>query len=738
MKDSGVPLPEATTAPKPASPWPGEWLAEVFGNDGIAALKTHGYMILQGQPGTYRLQVVAWKSLEALARNTKNVQQFSEAFQRLKAGQTLAPAGPLPFLALEDLPAESLMTAPLHALLEALESYHHEWTALCGPQNESATAPALPPFPRPDLFDTSWGKAFAARSHADIIADPAPLAQVYFDELLAGVWTEPRAAAHFTDYLKAHDHIDVSSRLAADFRSGAASPQLRADLTRYLVDQRRFHALARIRRQVSELGKKTTLARDLRNLEMIATVLRSRPGLVTELEGVVQAAPPAAAAPELSSTGLHLEKPVALHQHELGDTITLSGAYWVDGLPVKQMVSVEETTYRETPGGLRDVASLTVKRGNGGPYSFSRRVRLEDSIPFTFHSVISAPSGSTIADNIAVPVAKDFELALLKLAAADGLALSCAFPEAVESYSRLEESLAEAADAKTQYRDLLATLRKNRMKATLDATKLAELEAAIKESAADAAPETCRYEFKRTEEAMSLARSLPAGCDHALAGLRRQHALLERRAADQKAFSADVRQAAAHRRACDFALAGEDLARGLAILEADPEARCGKTSKTAGLAETDLQAVCADELWDTTFDEDLRAAQAEKAPAQRLAKLNPLIARIGSLNNPSCFSIPRDQAEKLAKAAGTDLALPDTVAAKLPTDEGLSKTVDEVAAQRRKLVVQATTLQTKQAAEQSPTGKGPSLEGAAAPNSSQAAPKRKGKTKTPAATEASQ
>jgi hypothetical protein len=717
--------------PKPNSPWPGQWLAEAFGAEGLAALKAHGTIILQGQPGSYRLQVVVWKSLEALARSTKNVQQFSEAFQRLKAGEALDPAGPLPFLALGDLPAESLMSAPLHALLEAMESYHHEWTALSGPQDEAAAAPPLPVPAGPDLFDTSWGKAFAARSRADVIADPAPLAEAYFDEFLAGVRAEPQAAAHFIGSQKGRSHADVSSRLAADARAGTASPQLRADLTRYLLDQRRVHALSRIRRQVSDLEKKTTLARDLRDLETVSAVLRSRPGLVSDLEGVVQSAPAAAAAPELTSAGLHLEKPVALNQHELGDAVTLSGAYWVDGLADKQTADVEETTYRETPTGLRDVEDRLVKRGNGGPYTFTRRLQLEDSIPFSFHSVVSASSGNAIADSITVPVAKDFELALLKLAAADSHALSCAFPDAVASYSKLEESLAEAAGAKAQYRDLLAALRKRRDEAAGHAAQLSRLEAAVKDSAGDVSPETCRYDLRRTEAAMSLARSLPAGCDRALAGLRRQRALISRRAADQQAFVAHVRRATAHRRACDFALAAEDLARGLAILQADPQARCGKISETAGRAEAELSAVRADELWSAAFADELRAARAERAAAPRLAKLYPLIARIGSLDDPSCFSAPREQAEKLCTTAGDELVLPDALAAGLPADQGLSKTVDEVAAQRRKLVAQAASLQSMQAAEQSPTGKP-----APAPNAT--SPKPRTASKTPAATEAPQ
>ncbi|MDD5627497.1 MAG: hypothetical protein PHU21_00415 [Elusimicrobia bacterium] len=710
--------PEASApAPKALSPWPGEWLGEAFGPEGLAALRAHGAVIMQGKPGTYRLQVVVWKSLEALQRRTKDVTEFAEALPKLKASQALAPAGPLPFLALGDLPPESLMTAPLRALLEALDAYHREWTALAlsSPQEGPAEPPAAPA-----LFDTPWGKAFAARTRADIAPEAGPLAPAYFDQVLAGVRAEPRAAAHLAAHMRDRYRVDVSSRLADDARAGALSEELRASLTRYLADQRRFHALVRIRRQVSELERKTTLLRDLRDLRTVALRLRASPGLVSELEAVVQAAPPAAAAPELTWAKLHLEKPSALNQNELGDVVTLSGAYWVDGLPAKQTVPVEETTYRETPGGLRDVESRTVKRGNGGPYPVTRRIRLEDSEPFTFHSVVSAPSGNSISDSIPVPVAKDFELALLKLAAADRQALSCAFPEAQDAYAKLE-SLVETAGAKTQYRDLLAAVRRRREQAGRDAAALARLMIEVMKAAADAAPEACSYRVERTQAAMALARGLPAGCDRVLAGLRRQRALISRHAADQQAFAALTRQAAARRRSCAFASAADDLARGLAILDADPDARCGKTAEAAVQAEADLPAVRADELWGEVFAQDLRAAREEKSPPVRLAILRPLIARIGSLDSAACFSAQRQEAERLAQAAGEQLVLADAVAAALPADAGLAKAVDEVAAQRRKLEAQAQALETKQAAEQSPTGRAASWQGPQAPQAPAAA-----------------
>ena len=691
---------------RPESPWPGQWLADVCGPSGLAALQARGHILLQGKPGAYRLQKIFWKPLETLARNTKNIQQFGEAWSRIQAGEALAPAGPLPFLALAQPPADGLLTPPLHALLEAMAAYHSEWTALSGPQDEAA-APAMPAVPGPNLFDTAWGQAFAARTHADVVADSAPVVDAYFDSFLAGVQPWPQAVAHFTGCLRDRYQIDVSSRLAADARSGSASPELRGLLRRYLIEQRRFHALASIRRQTGALERKTALARDLQDLETAAAVFRGRPGLIAELEGVVQAAPPAAAAPELTSAGLHLAKPLKLGQHELGDTITLSGAYWIDGLPASETVTVEETTYRETPEGPRDVQSRTVRRADGGPYTFSRRLVLTDSAPFTFHSVISAPSGNTLDDSLSVVVTKDFELALLQLAAADDQRLSCAFPDAVAAYDKLAASLADAASEKPQYRDLLAAVRRRREETARAAEKLARLTAAIPETRADTSPEQCRYDLRRTQAALDLAQSLPAGCDPRFADLRRQRALISRRAADQQSFAAHRNLAAARRRSCNFGLAAEELARGLAILRADPAARCGETAAAARQAEADLPTARAGELWRTAFDENLRLAQTEAAPAKRLAVLEPLIARIGSLDNPACFAPQRAQAEKLAQAAGAALTLPDALAARLPEDAGLSTAVAEVTAQRRQLVAEAAALQTKQAAEQSPTGKGP-------------------------------
>lgn len=692
---------------------PGQWLLDAFGPAGLQALQARGYVIVQGQAPALRLQQVQWKSLEAISRNTKAVQEFSEAWAKLQKGQALGPAGPLPFLALGDLPETGLMTPPLHALLEAMAAYHEAMAALAGPKDAAAAVPTTPATAL-NLFDTAWGKAFARRTHADIIYEPRPMIKPLFDSLLAGVQNQPGAASHFTSYIQDRYQVDISSRLASDAGSGLASEELRLWLGRYLTDQRRLHAVARIRRQAADLEKRTSLTRDLASLAAVASVFRSQPGLLSELEGAVQAAagaaPPAfsGAQPvcELTSAGLHLQKPAHLGQHELGDAVVVSGAYWVDGLAEGRTLAIEETTFREKPEGLRDVQTHTVKRGNGGPYPFARRMVLEDSSPFTFRSLISGPSGNTLNDSVAVPVAKDFELALLQLGAADNQALSCSFQEAAAAYANIETSVTEAAREKPQYQGILETARKRRIEAANDAAQLAQIEEAITGTMPDSSPEQCRYDLKRTEAALALAKSLPAGCDSYLADLHKQRQIIARRAADQQAFAAISTLAASHRRACNFGLAAEAWSRALAILDADPAARCGPTAQAAVQAEADLLAVRADELWRAAAAEAIHLAEAEALPAERLRILNGLIARIGTLSNPSCLAPERDLAERLARSAGEALVLPDALAAKLSTDEGISGAVEEVAAQRRKLMDEAAVLQTKKAAEQAPVGMG--------------------------------
>ncbi|MDD5655925.1 MAG: hypothetical protein PHF00_01555 [Elusimicrobia bacterium] len=721
--------PAAAPQPAPAAverPEPGPWLEAAFGPESLAALRRRGIFILQGRPGAWRLRMTDWKALQALSARTQAAQELEPALAKLKAGQALADSGPLAFLPLAELPPSGLVTPPMHALLAAMAAYHDHWTALtralAEPRATALEAPA-----GTDLFAASWGKEFAKSTGADAASEAVPLAKPYFDKVLAGVHRDPAAAAHFVTYVSQRWQADVLNRLETDVSAGLPSEELRGWLRRYLGDQLRIHALADIRRRVSELEKKTSLASDLAELRAAAAVLRGNPKLIAELEGLVQAAAPAPG-PELTSAGLHLEKPVRLGQHEQGDAVTVSGAYWVDGLPPGQRVEVEETSLRRTPKGFRDVETRAVKRANGGPYVVSRTFVLEDSRSFLLQSIISAAAGNVIDEAIEVPVAKEFELALGRLASADNQALGCALKEAETSYARLEAQIADAAREKPQYRELLETCRARRQRAVKNAAALAKLEEALPEAASDSSPERCQYDLKRVDDAVDMARSLPAGCDRYLSGLRGQRRIISRRAADQRVFCAADAEAASRRRACDFGAAARGWARGLAILDADPAARCGRTAREALRAEADIRAAGLDERWRAAFSEQLQQAESETTPSGRLSRLNPLLARIGALPDPYCFAAERTRAETLAREAGQALVMPDAVEQRLGGDESAGGAAESVAARRRELLDEAAALRTKLEEEQAPAAVAP-----AEPPAKAAAPaKPKNPVKAPA------
>jgi hypothetical protein len=690
---------ESAPAESPTSP--AQWLSAVVQPNGLEALRSRGYIVVQGKPGAYRLQAVSWKALETLPGNAKAVQELAQAWPRLKAGEAVADPGPLSFMPLSDLPPGGIVTPPIHALISAIASYHGHWTALTKSQEEPSAAREGDP--DRNLFDQRWGEAFASRTGADLAADVSSLVKPFFDQVLAGVRPEPEAAAHFVSHEKERHKNDVSARLEADVRAGSASEELKAALRRYLDDQRHLHAIALIKRQVADLEKKTSLIKDMADLEAVAAALREHPTLISEIESLIQvaASKSPASGPELTTSGLHLEKPLKLEQHELGDEITVSGVYWIDGLRTGQTVEIEETSFRETPEGFRDVLAHTVKRGNGGPYIVSRSFILEDSRPFTFRSIISAEAGKPISDSISVGPAKDFELGLLKLAAADNQALGCSFAEAESAYAKLEESLSDAAREKPQYQKLLETARQRHAAAAKNAALLTKLDEIMGQASGDSSEDRCRYDLQRTEAAAALARALPAGCDPRLGKLRRERAIISRRAADQEAFRSGCARASARRRACDFDGAAEEWSRALAILDSDPAARCGNIAQEAGQAESDLRAVNGERQWRKSFAEELKAAEGEP-PAESLRRLHGTIARVGTLERPACFSAELEKAEDMGKAAGAALVLPDSLIARFTADESAGAVVSTVANRRQQLLKQAEALRGQQAAQEAP------------------------------------
>jgi hypothetical protein len=641
-----------------ASAAPLDSFVSAFGETGVATLSARGYIVVQGRGAERRLAAVHWKALESLAAAASSCRSLSPDFAACRA-----------------LPSDGAMTPRLHALADAVAAANEERFALA-----SSSASTTEPAGLPNLFETSWGRDFAARRGADRVEDPAALAKPFFEDFLGGPRPNEDAARHFLAVEAARGAAGADAKLAADETRGAASDDLRGMLRGYLQAERRRRGLRIADARVAALVAEKETARDLDALNAIATALTAKPGLLAALETAVSGAPAPSGVPKLRSAGVHLQESTRLGQHELGDEAVVSGAYWVDGLEEGASAALDETTFVETSRGFSAVETNSVKRRNGGPYAYERRVTIGETHPFAVVALVSAASGTIVAERAEIPVAPDFELSLKKEAEALQASASCDPRSAAVAYGALADLVSDAAKVKPQYRALLERSLRGRLRAAADAATLARLEDAVGDSRADASSGPCVFSVARADDALALARRLPAGCDRVLPELFARRAVLARRAADQAWFLKASADARARRRSCDFAGAAERWTEALAVLEADPAARCGKVDAEAKAAEEELPAVRRDLAWTETLARSMGKAGIETVPAKRLALLAPALARLSSLEDRDCRREEFRRAENLAAAAGDAESGPTDAdaARRLPADATLVAVTDDV------------------------------------------------------------
>ncbi|MFI5347039.1 MAG: hypothetical protein ACHQ51_11760 [Elusimicrobiota bacterium] len=689
------------TVPAAAKAAPLDAFVAAFGEDGLKTLSDRGYVVLQGHDAQRRLAAVHWKALEGLADAAPSCVALA------KGGADVG--------ACRALPDDGAVTPRLHALAAALTAASEERAALTA--SGSGTAE---PAGRPNLFETPWGRELAARLRADRLEDHAPLAKPYFEEFLSGPRPNAAAVAHFVAVETASGVPGAEAALAADAARGAAGEPLRMMIRRYLQDERRRRGLALARERADKLSSDKETGRQQQALGALANVLAAKPGLLSTLEAAVSGAPAPKGVPRLRSAGIHLQEPTRLGQHELGDEAVVSGAYWVDGLPEDAAAEVDETTFLETARGFLAAETHAVKRRNGGPYPYERRVTIAESRPFAVVALISAAAGTIVAERAEVPFAPDFELALKKEAAARQAAQSCDPKSAETAFTDLANLLTDAAKAKPQYKALLERAQRGRAAASVEAAALSKLEEAVADARADSSPQQCRFDAGRTDAAIKLSRKLPPGCDRVLPELFAQRSLISRRSTDQNWFLKASSEARSRRRSCDFAGASARWTQALAVLEADPAARCGKADEEAKAAEAELADARLALVWNEALTKSVDKAESETVPAKRLQLLSNALARLSALPDQDCRRSLIKRAEALSEKAGNDEGGPTAAvaAARLPADATLASAVDEVRRAR------ARSLE-KTAAAFAP-------ESAAAPEIPAAAPAAPAAKKTPA------
>ncbi len=363
-------------------------------------------------------------------------------------------------------------------------------------------------------------------------------------------------------------------------------------LRRYLQDESRRRGLRRAEARVAALTAEKETARDLAALNALASALAAKPGLLAALESSFSGAQAPAGVPKLRSAGIHLQDSTRLGQHELGDEAVVSGAYWVDGLDEGRVGRDRRDLLR------RDVPRILGGRDDQREAPQRRAVHLRAppddrrDAPFALVAIVSAASGTVVAERAEVPVAPDYELGLKKEAAALQEAQSCDPKSAAAAYAALADLIADAAKVKPQYRALLdrraaGARRRCRGRGCARQARRGDR----RRARGTPSPAQCSFETARADAALALARKLPAGCDRLLPELFASRAEISRRAADQKWFLKTSAEARSRRRACDFAGAAERWTEALAVLEADPAARCGAAETEAKAAEAELPAV---------------------------------------------------------------------------------------------------------------------------------------------------
>ena len=662
------------------------FLKDSFGDSGIETLASRGILVLQGKPSARRLAAVHWKALDALSRASASCLALTQAADSLD--HDAPPVSPtLGLSACRALTAGSPLTPALAAIAAALEARNEELWSLA--QTSAAASGAAA---RTNAFDTSWGKELNARHHADMLENHSSLTKPIFHESLAGPRPERDALALFIADAGARGVAAPDVLLVRDAASGNPSDELRAQLRRTLSDERRRWAAEKARATAAELLAKSSVKRELDDLRELSRVLHSRTNLSTALEAASARPASSGARLHLRSAGIHLSQPTRLGQHELGDTAIVSGAYWVDGLDEGASADVEETLVVETDRGFSAPATRTVKRGNGGPYPYVRAVEITQTRSFAVRAIVSSPLGPVFTERVEVPVAQDFELALLKESEAAGLFAACRFSDAESAYAALETLVAEAAKVKPQYKGLRARALKGVETSKAGGEILLKRDDALVEARADSAPQRCRYETDHVDAALKLSRRLPPGCDRDLPELHALRETIVRRAVDQAWFLEASASARSKRKSCDLEAARARWSEVLSALEEDPGARCGRVAQEETLVKTELPEVAREQAWRGELSSALSKAEAGATPARHLELLRPISARLGALKSP-CLKSESRRAAALAQSAAKYLAAPsdDELLKRLPADEALASDSAAIRADRARRLEAATT-----------------------------------------------
>jgi hypothetical protein len=567
--------------------------------------------------------------------------------------------------------------------------------------SEEAEAPArLRGFAGKALQDFPWGRDFWDRIHGDLVADFRLPAEAFFKSLLLnGGMPGPRA--HYLAHIREAHGSDTADRLDRDLSEGIPSTETLSSIALYLSDQKHLWRASRFEAGLSSLDGDAAFQKDLRDLSALLPALSGE-----RLASMRRALAPDAAKLPAAFSGAEIRVHPASGREgfDRGDDASVSLAYWIDGVGPKDSIEVSEAGLLDAgAAGVSEAGVLGARRKGPGPHTAAFRVPLRASGQMTFRLVLYAREAALVRREASFRVEARLDEALEAAGAAETAAGACKMDEAASAFAALAAGLRDAA-GKPQFKAALSWAEPRERLAQKQAADFRALFRFLERARSRASSELCDFDPEDARFARSLLDSLPPGCDQAAAGagttLRAEiEDLLEKtenRRAAREAFRLEASRAEGLEASCRGLEAAGAYAAALARLDSDPAARCGALEKE--YSRIRLQALPRAQAA-KAFEDEASAALAKAAnlSASRdfdgaLAVLNPLIARIDTMNSRSCLRAQRREARALAEAAGLGLSPDRQAKFELPKTPDLEaaqaafesrELLDKIEAQRR-------------------------------------------------------
>lgn len=710
-------------------------LEDAVGRQAVRILHERGVVLVSEGSKSRGVIHVQWPVLESLQTNAKGLSELCAAYEKARSGLPFdAETGLLRSLAA--LPESSLLTPGVKAAASTLAEAQADAAGL---DRELAASKRKP------LPSLSWGFEFWSRSRCDLLRDFSPAARAFFDEMSSGPKGNAQAQRHFLDHMQAKG-VDAASRLEADLSEGAASPELLRQIASYLGDQKRLWTAAQIPDRLSALERGSRVRKDLKDLGIVAERLSSGPDAVRALRFALQEeALPGGV--RFTGAELHVNPKAGTTPFDTGDDAVVSLAYWIEGFPARGSVEVTEAGFLdEGDRGLWDVRVETRRRSGPGPHTVSLPLKLRSPGKKLYRFILSGSDGSSARREASLEVSRRYEETLAQAGKAEASAQACRMDEAVSGFSALQERLQELSD-KPQFKSMLAWIKPRAKKIGEQKEQYLQLHGLIDGVRLFASKEHCDFKPERARRTLALLDALPPGCDAVpmgadggeassaplpagedkgrppetmRKGLVELAAQTERRKANQEAFRSGVEAARKLESQCSHEEAASLYAASLALLDSDPEARCGAwESEYTAVRINDLPRATsakavADEISRTR--EEAAKASSEGDHARALSLLNPLIARIDAMPGRICYQKQRKDAEELSRAAGASLSAeaPEQALAGLPGDD-IGDALSAVVSERKRLEGEFERRLERERRRESPNSPSGEGEGLAAP-----------------------